>query len=278
MWSERGSIRRELVLPCGQCVGCRLERSRQWAVRCVHESQMHEASSFVTLTYRTECLPDNNSLYYRHFQLFMKKLRKKLGKPVRFYMCGEYGDENARPHFHAILFGCWFADRKPWRKSPSGHMLYRSELLDSVWDLGQAEIGDFSFESAAYVARYVMKKITGDRAEAHYARLSMDTGEIAQVEPEFTRMSLKPGIGASWFAKFKDEVFENDYVVINGRQMKPPKFYDRLLACSDSEVAEFMELVRYKKSLAIVADNSDDRLAVRETVTRARLAFKKRTL
>src|SRR3954449_8205389 len=87
-------------LPCGQCIGCRLERSRQWAMRCVHENKMHPRSSFVTLTYDDKNIPPAGSLSKRDFQLFMKRLRKSQSNPLRFFACGEYGETTHRPHYH----------------------------------------------------------------------------------------------------------------------------------------------------------------------------------
>lgn len=278
VFAERGAIRRELTLPCGQCVGCKLERSRQWAVRIMHEAQMHDYTCFVTLTYSDEFLPDCGSLKYRDFQLFMKKLRKKLGVPVRFFMCGEYGEKFWRPHFHACLFGACFGDRYPWRRSPAGFQLSRSPLLESIWTQGAAEIGELTFESAAYVARYCMKKITGDMAESHYTRLDVTTGELYPVVPEFCRMSLKPGIGFRWFDKWKADVFPHDYIMVNGMKVKPPRYYDRLLQMVDPFGFDDVGFARLDKALAFVDDCTVDRLRVREIVTRARLSLSRRSM
>lgn len=248
-------------------------------MRCMHEAQMHEESCFLTLTYEDSKLPQYGSLNYSHFQKFMKRLRFRLGKPLRFYMCGEYGEQFSRPHFHACLFGASFIyDRVPFKKLDSGSMLYTSALLSEIWTDGFASVGELTFESAAYTARYVMKKVTGDRAEAHYGRLDLTTGEIYSVEPEFCRMSLKPGIGATWIEKYKSDVYERDYVVVNGQKCKPPRYYDKRLHVMDPESAEYMELVRYKKNFGSAEENTPARLKVREQVALARLAFKKRTL
>ena len=276
VFSERGKIRRSLDLPCGQCVGCRLERSRQWAVRCMHEAQLHDVNSFVTLTYDEAHCP--KSLVYSDFQKFMKRLRK-VRPGARFYMAGEYGEEFSRPHFHACLFGVGFPDRVEWSRSGSGSWLYRSAALERLWTYGFSSVGDLTFESAAYTARYVMKKVTGKLAAAHYSRLDLDTGELFDLVPEFNRMSLKPGIGAGWFNKFKSDVYNFDSVVVNGHHCKPPRYYDKLLEATDWQTFESLE---YDRSLKItpevVRENSRDRLAVREQVARARLSFKKRSL
>ena len=276
---------RALDLPCGQCVGCRLERSRQWAVRCVHEASMHVDSSFVTLTYDDERL-SSMSLVYRDFQLFMKRLRKAKGFfdvdlwhwCPRFYMAGEYGDQFKRPHFHALLFGCFFPDREFLRSMPSGARLYRSGELERLWPFGFSSVGDVTFESAAYVARYVMKKITGDAAAEAYEAVDGMTGEIVERLPEFNHMSLKPGIGALWFDRYRREVFERDYCVINGVKVQPPRAYKKRLAQVDLESAEFVAYGRSLRAEKFAEDGTPERLKVREAVSRARLSFKRRIL
>jgi len=275
VFRERGSVRRELQLPCGQCVGCRLDRSRQWAVRCIHEAQSHEHSCFVTLTYDDG--HHRPSLHYPDFQKFMKRVRKKFGR-VRFYMCGEYGEQFSRPHFHACLFGVYFADRVPWKNLESGSVLYRSAALEALWPFGYSTVGDVTFESAAYVARYVMKKVTGDRADLHYNRVDVRTGEEITLTPEFNRMSLKPGIGADWFRRFKSEVLVRDGVVINGRVVKTPRYYDNMLAAMDGYKLDELKFERLSKALAFADDQVPERLAVREKVASAGLKLKKRTL
>lgn len=271
------NILRELDLPCGQCVGCRLERSRQWAVRCMHESQLHESSLFVTLTYDDKHLPPDGGLRYRDFQLFMKKLRKTQPR-ARFYMCGEYGDQFKRPHYHACLFGVDFLDKVPDRKSPSGELLYRSPTLEKLWTLGYSNFGAVTFESAAYVARYVMKKMTGPLQENTYKRVDADTGEIHQVSPEFCRMSLKPGIGAKWLEKYQTDVYPADQVIINGTHAKPPRYYDKKLEATNPQIFEALTVGRAARALASSDDNTRVRLQTREQVTLARLKFKKRNL
>lgn len=271
-----------LSIPCGQCVGCRLERSRQHGVRCMHESRMHAENSFVTLTYNNESLPKNKSLDYRHWQLFAKKLRFHRG-PFRFFMCGEYGDLNRRPHFHACLFGMDFPDRKYWRMSDSGFRLYRSAILDSLWGNGNCEIGDVSFDSAAYVARYCMKKITGDKAKSHYEQLDLDTGEITWLTPEFchasnggnSKSTWKGGIGRGFFDKFKDEMYPLDRVIVNGQEARPPRYYDSMLSEED---LLWIKKCRIDKAALRLDDCTPERLRVREIVTRARLDFKVRPL
>lgn len=149
-----------LSLPCGQCIGCRLEYSRQWAIRCMHESTLHDQSCFITLTYSDDNLPEHGTLILRDFQLFMKRLRFEFSNvKIRFYHCGEYGEKFGRPHYHALLFGIDFeADRTLYSQSKQGSKLYVSDTLNKLWNKGFATIGNITFESAAYVARYVVKK------------------------------------------------------------------------------------------------------------------------
>lgn len=275
VFSERGKIRRELTLPCGNCVGCRLERSRQWAMRCLHESQMHDSNYFVTLTYDDDHVPDDYSLRYRDFQLFMKRLRKQSGKPIRFYMCGEYGSRLSRPHYHACLFGLELDDLYLWRTSGTGFKLYRSPKLESIWQLGSCEIGYVTFESAAYIARYCVKAITHPGNEWI---LDPDTGELYERPREFTRMSLKPGIGATWYEKYKKEVFPLDRVVVRGKEMKPPRYYRELLKQEAGTVSDDVEYKRYLESLESRKDSTRERLEVKEVVAKAGLNKLKRSL
>lgn len=258
-----------LKLPCGQCVGCRLERSRQWAVRCVHEAQMHDRNCFITLTFRDADLPPGGSLDVRHWQLFAKRMRKTVGS-FRFFHCGEYGSLHMRPHYHAIIFGYDFPDRVLFKESPSGHSIFTSRILEGLWPYGFSSIGDVTFESAAYVARYVMKKVTGDASEEHYAGR----------KPEYTTMSRRPGIGAGWFDKFKSDVFPSDEVILKGKRFKPPRYYDRLFEIDDPDGFERIKAARVRAAStdAAVFHNSGDRLRVREKVKLAQISQLKRPL
>lgn len=221
-------------VPCGQCIGCRLAHSRDWATRCMHEAHMHESSSFITLTYSPEHLPENGSLVRKHFTDFLKRLRKALGSvKIRYFGCGEYGSKLERPHYHAIIFGYDFPDKKLYKagKFP----LYNSELLSRCWIYGWSVVAAFSFESAAYVARYCVKKINGPAASEHY-------GDRI---PEFSAMSLKPGIGYEFFIKYYDDIVNYDRCVgRGGRQIKPPRYYDKLLAGCDVDKLEMNKMKR----------------------------------
>lgn len=180
--NKRGVVD-DLELPCGQCIGCRLERSRQWAMRCLHEASMHDVNSFITLTYDDEHLPVGGTLVYADFQRFMKRLRKAFEPlKIRFYAGGEYGEGTSRPHFHACLFGLHFHDRKYFKRTSAGERIYTSDILSRLWPYGHSSVGNVTFQSAAYIARYCVAKVTGDLAAAHY-RVVTEDGEIVDRVP-----------------------------------------------------------------------------------------------
>lgn len=239
--SKDGNPDSLIELPCGQCIECRLERSRQWALRCVHEASLYEDNCFITLTYSQENMPPNGNLQLEDFQKFMKRLRKAYtGRTIRYYMCGEYGEnlEYSRngkfghPHYHACLFNLDFQDKEPYSER-EGVVLYTSKQLQELWPYGFVTVGEVTFESAAYTARYVMKKQLGKNASEHYSIIDQTTGEyLFSMRPEFTTMSRRPGIGKGWYEKYKGDL-EKDFITSRGIKMKPPKFYDGLLEQED---------------------------------------------
>lgn len=265
--------------PCGGCVGCRLEYSRQWAIRCVHEAKMHTENVFITLTYNDFNLPADLSLNKKHFQDFMKRLREHYApKKIRFYHCGEYGSQFGRPHYHAILFGHDFQDKKYWRKAPGGEKCFRSATLERLWPFGNSEIGSVTFESAAYIARYVTKKITGDDQMEHYMHIDPATGQIFNRNPEYATMSLKPGIGATFYEKFKSDIFPSDEVIMRGFAMKPPKYYSSLYEISNPIDYDQVKHERWLKARERIDDNTPDRLLIKEQVKLAKLKSLKRSI
>ncbi len=233
----------------------------------MHEASLHADTSFITLTYDDEHVPRFGSLLMDDWQKFFKRLRKRTGK-VRFFGCGEYGEQFGRPHYHACLFGQRFADRIPWT-TRGGHEVFRSPLLESVWTYGQSEVGSLTFESAAYVARYCVKKITGPLAREHYECVDPETGEVGSRLPEFSTMSRRPGIGAGWYDLYSEEVYPSDEVIVNGFPSKPPRFYDRLLEASSPEVA--LEIRNERRRSRSREDETPARLAVREVCAEAGL-------
>ncbi len=266
------------VVSCGQCIGCRLERSRQWGIRISHEAQLHDDNSFITLTYSPECMPQGGTLVKSHFQDFMKRLRARLSpKLIRFFHCGEYGDKFSRPHYHACVFGFDFPD-KSFFSEANGIRLYTSAFLGDVWDRGFCTVGDLTFQSACYVARYCLKKVNGERAFDHYWTVDEISGEASPVLPEYCTMSRRPGIGAGWFERFGSDVFPRDEVITNGFRSQPPRFYDGLFEIQDPSDFERVKRDRVLRSRRRKGDSTPARLAVRERVKLAQVSFLKRGL
>lgn len=212
-----------VVVPCGQCLGCRLDKANDWAIRCVHEAKLHLHNCFITLTYNDDCLPADHSLHRDHLQLFFKRLRRYLDyhdhSKIRFLYCGEYGSLNSRPHYHILCFG-WFPDDvRKISSLTSGYNLFRSPTLEKLWPYGFNTVGAVTFESARYVAKYSLKKQTGKNS-IMYSSLG--------IVPEFVGCSLKPGIGGDYFTRYSDDIFTLGFVTINGAKYKIPRYYQTL--------------------------------------------------
>lgn len=241
-----------------------------WALRCVHESKMHERNSFVTLTYSPEKIPGDWSVDLRHWQLFRKRLREAIG-PFRFFHAAEYGDKTLRPHYHAIIFGEDFAGDRVLLQERKGRPLWTSPLLEEKWGFGHVSLGEVTPESCAYVTKYCVKKQSSMRTRLD--RVDYDTGECWTVRPEYVSMSRRPGLGAGWFQKFAGDVYPADEVVLGGRRCRPPRFYDSKLEASELEAIKER---RRDRALARAADGTPERLAVRERVAESRLGVLKR--
>ena len=233
-WRPLGRLPDIIYVPCGQCVGCRLEYSRQWAMRCVHEFETAgRVGSFITLTYNPDNLPPDGKVHKDHVQKFFKRLRKKFGNGIRFFACGEYGHNFKRPHYHAIIFGLQFTDLMI-HTVKHGYQYYRSPTLERLWPYGFSLVGNVTFESAAYVARYVFKKQKGD-----------DVDDSLQ---PFVLMSRMPGLGHDWYNKYKNQIYPNDFIVIrDGITCKPPQYYDSLLEKDNPELYEQVKKARQAK-------------------------------
>lgn len=238
-----------IEVPCNNCVGCKLEYSRQWSIRMMHEARMHPASCFLTFTYNDQAIPQNYGLDVRTVQLFFKKFRKALSMKmkhrrlehsahiraycrhnttkIRYFACGEYGDLNGRPHYHAIVFNYDPPDKVFLETSTSGEPVYRSATIERLWGHGNTATQAVTLKSCAYVARYVTKKVhTGDDFGAsRYYRLSPVDGCMHQVHAEFSVKSNRPGLGAAFAAKFKSDYYPSGFLVVDGVRQAPPKFY-----------------------------------------------------
>lgn len=264
---------------------------------------MHHFNCYITLTYKTNT---EHSLNYDHFQRFMKRLRKAAWQEamdsyasgsrtqhhedadmglrpippgIRFYAAGEYGELHGRPHWHALIFGLDFLDKQPLKQTLSGCTIYTSRLLQKLWPYGFSSVGDLTFESAAYVARYVMKKYTGNGNSTHYEIIDPETGEIYLRRKEFNTMSRRSGIGKSWMEKYADDVYSNKgKVILRGHEHNPPRYYDKLYKRIDQAQLEHLKHVRYLEALAHTEHHTPERLAVQEQVSLARTKQLKRNL
>lgn len=267
---------REIKIPCGQCIGCRIRRREEWALRCYCESKMHKSNLFVTLTYDDAHMPCDGSLNYRHYQLFMKRMRKEFGS-FRFFMCGEYGENTGRPHYHALFFGLDLDDKRKCNSVYSRDDIYESEKLNALWGKGGCRIGEVTYASARYCAAYAVKKVTGERAEDHYARVNPYTGELYWLTPEFAHMSLKPGIGFPWLEKYWKDIYTTGHnaLLVNGSKKPVPRYFDAKLEEIAADVLDRAKYDRFVEAMKHTEHNTADRLAVRNEVAERRYDFNK---
>lgn len=310
-----------MTIRCGNCIGCMIDDSRDWAARCMHEAKLHTHNCFITLTFNDEHLPPTPSLDHRTFQTFIKRLRENAlsketavlrqlvradrtnlsttntkapppqnahsvppeGEPtpdarmravIRYHMCGEYGPLNSRQHYHANMFGINFADRKYYKTTEAGYRLEKSETLDKIWGNGYASIGQLTWETAAYTARYNMKK-AGEKNKK-WEIINLETGEIIIREPEYQRMSRNPGIGKNWIKQFKTDVYPRGTILINGHESTTPRFYDDYYKTLDEDAYNKLKSLRQHEQGKRPVDITKSRLEAEETVTRAKLHFLKR--
>lgn len=279
-------------------------------MRCVHESQMWEENCFITLTYDDDHLPINQSLDYRDFQLFLKRLRKHFApREIRFFMCGEYGSNTRRPHFHAALFNLDFPDKKLFKTTEQKNKLYTSDLLDRIWGKGFTNIGALTYQSAAYIARYITDKITITDSSStkinpstnlpysyHYHSINPLTGELTQLKPEFQQSSRNPGLGHGWYKKYKTDVFNpghgdgapisannpvedvgrNGQIRINGQWARAPRYYLNKYKQTNPLQYQRLSALRSEMALSTMEDNAPHRLKAKETVKLAQLSQLKR--
>lgn len=202
-------------LPCGKCIECRLDYSLEWAMRCEHEAYARPGV-FLTLTYKEPL--KNARLDYADFKRFMNTLRKTRGEGIGFYVCGEYGSKDKRPHWHALIFGYQPRDLKPLKKNNLGDQLYYSEEVDRLWHENDPEkcptaIGDLNFKTAAYTARYSAKKLVHGLDNTH------DFNPIA-------KMSRTHAIGKAFLEEFHKEIFDSGYcMTFDGVKRPIPRYY-----------------------------------------------------
>nr|QJB19890.1 MAG: replication initiator protein [Microvirus sp.] len=216
-WSQSTSSKEYAFfkLPCGKCIECRLEYARQWAVRCVHEAQMHEDNCFITLTYDEQHL-ESEKLDYTHFQKFMKRLRfANPNRQIGVFVTGEYGDQKKRPHWHACIFNWTPSDAAYKYTNERGDRAYTSNTLSTLWGKGNAEFGTVTFESAGYCARYAAKKLIHGRDDTH------------EYNP-ISKKSSKHAIGKSWIEKYWPDIFNYGQLHLpNGKTCSIPRYYEK---------------------------------------------------
>lgn len=259
---DKKSVLESFAIPCGQCIGCRIQRSRIWSMRCSHEAQLWKDNIFLTLTYNPESVP--RSLVHRDVQLFLKRLRKYIvslnpysrdsdkvfyddwnfKNRVRYFMCGEYGEKFSRPHYHLILFNF-----KPKDMERRGRY-YVSETISKLWPKGFHLIGDVNYKTCNYVARYIFKKFIGpkEQFDLHY------DGRV----PEYIRMSTNPGIAYDWYVKFKCDLYPHDRdIICEGGKVynsKVSPYFDRQL---EKDSPDEFALVKSRREYFADFDNVD---------------------
>lgn len=333
---RKAGTHEKMDIACGSCIGCRLDRSRMWAMRITHESTLYEnghGNSFITLTYRPkdQCtleqlekkqhVPDNWSLSepqraiytdlktgtektiqveQSHFQGFMKRLRKGVaridkeeGRPkrkIKYYQCGEYGEickhgidlskvkcplcNLGRPHHHAILFNVRPLDLVPYAQE-GDTIRYTSPTLEKLWGYGFVDVGNVTQQSAAYCARYIMKKITGEKAEDHYKAITED-GEIQNLTPEYSSMSN--GIGEAFYNRFEKDFFPSDETPVPGKGIVPlvPRYYTEKLKNDNPEMHEQVKNKRIRQRRQNQEEYSRERLYTKYKVKKAAITTLKR--
>lgn len=304
-----------LEIPCGHCDGCRIQRSREWANRCMMEMEYHDSAYFVTLTYNEEHVPKSWAVYHdtgeafehmtlckRDLQLFMKRLRKAFPNDhIRYFACGEYGSTTFRPHYHLIIYGLHLDDIVPIQDVQKGQLSYKyftSKSLQDVWSvlesnhgeydtpdtkvrvpLGFVAIGNVTWETCAYTARYVMKKQYGEDASVY---------EKLNIEPEFVVMSRRPGIGRQWYDDHPD-LYDYDYINIStekgGIKFRPPKYFDKLLEVDDPDrMCQLKDARRHfaeeskKKQASMSTMSYQELLEVKERNLRSKIKSLRRDL
>lgn len=280
----------ELELPCGRCLDCKLRKVSDWATRLAHEASLHTEACFLTLTFSDDGLALRELQHGTHpfdldvedWQRFAKRLRKELKKqgygPIRFFQVGEYGDQELRPHHHAIIFGNEFRDGGESWKDEQGHPVWTSQIIEKAWGYGIHTVQEATPETMNYVAKYVQKKLYGKMKEQQCERIDSASGECVTVRPEFATMSrggTGKGIGHGWWQRWKDEVFPDDFVVVKGKKTPVPRYYTKQLQAENEELYLQVTEARCKSAAGRAADNTPERRLVRGKVTRSKVGLQK---
>lgn len=259
-------------IPCGHCWACKLNYAAQWATRIMAECSEHEHNYFITFTYDDINIPIpeeteyngkiftndgtwTGSLYPNDITRFINSLRRYFHRKghtgIKYYYAGEYGETTQRPHYHMIIMNCPLDINEfyDFHQDPTTKKLHwKSHEIENFWQEGMIDIGEVEYASAAYVARYCMKKITENTDKTIYWSKGM--------HPEFVRMSRRPGIGITYYNENKYNIYENDEVIItsvkgNVNVIKPPKAFDQRFK---EEHPEWWEKIQ--ESRAVAAERS----------------------
>lgn len=238
-------------VPCGICCDCLKLHAQEWAVRLTLESKLHKYSWFITLTYDEDKLPKDRMLNKKHVQDFLKRLRYYYDKPIKYYVCGEYGGKTARPHYHIIIFGLELSDLKYYSTTKNGDVLYTSKFVEKIWSFGFCPIGEVNYRTASYCAQYVDKKKILTSSEKQALK---DKGIV----PEFSLMSLRPGIAVDFKVYFGDKLdLDSDFMIyLNGRRYPVPEYFRRQW----KEKLTEEDLQEYEKHMQFVGDCSSSRV------------------
>lgn len=266
-----------IKIPCGKCLGCRLDYAKMWSDRIVLESMNYEYNWFVTLTYDDDNLrfsdisgvatlvPDDVTLFIKKLREYYRTTYDHIG--IRYYYSGEYGDSSARPHYHLCFFNLPLDDLIYYNKSPLGDIYYNSPLLEKLWSFGFVVVGELTYSSAGYTARYVTKK-----AKKYYDKeLLFKNGVV----PEFVRMSRRPGIASSYYQENISSLLKGDKIYLpDGKLGRVPRYYvDKFKEVSEKDVAI------YKSNLEEVSRlQSEYRRAVNSIGEREYLCMQERLL
>ena len=290
-----------VMIPCGKCDGCVIDKTREWATRAVLESQMHIENSFLTLTYNKESLPMDGSIHKSEVSGFIKALRQQNSRlaekvslkadEIRFFGCGEYGDKMGRPHYHVLVFGYRPDDLEFFKIGVNDEPIYTSDKLERLWGKGFCTVGEVTGASAAYVARYLFKKRDGIKDPKRYV-LSTDCEvlEMPELTKEFALMSrgqkseydengvrIPPGIGGRWVHKFLNDI-RKDYLMMDGHKVPLPRYFKDYLSEYDHKVAKRNDRARKRKRDELEAKGEYDsrRLDQKEIVKKAQIAMLRR--
>lgn len=250
---------------CRQCMPCRIAKSGEWAVRLMHQAQMHEHNIFLTLTQNPENMPVDRGLDHRQIQLFMKRLRQHYSPELLSYFCGaEYGKQKINPHWHLIIFNIEVADLILHTKNKRGDKLYTSDTIEKIWGRGFITIGEVNKTTCAYTAGYLMKDSTMNH-QAAVDLVDIETGELYTRKKPYNSMSTRPAIGKEWYEKYPMDVFPHDYCVVKGKKINTPSYYRRQLEKSDPILFEELRELRNKAmdTEQFKFNNTPERIKVR---------------